>query len=82
MLASRIKPALPLCSNDMNPFHVNAELITAGQNGATFSDQSAALISCHYQTQTMSSHIYRLGLADKLILIPNGTMHMETYILK
>ena len=36
---------IPLRSRDTRPFHVNAVRITAGQKGATFSDQSAHLIS-------------------------------------
>lgn len=35
------------------PFHVNADLITAGQNGATLSDQSADLTSCTTTTYDM-----------------------------
>lgn len=39
--------SLPLRNKDVRPFHVNAERITAGQNGATYRDQSADLMSCH-----------------------------------
>lgn len=42
---------IPLRSKDTRPFQVNAVRITAGQKGATLSDQSAHLIS--YKT-----HIY------------------------
>jgi len=37
--------SLPLRKSEVKPFHVNAERITAGQNGATKGDQSADLIS-------------------------------------
>jgi len=37
---------IPARISEVTPFQVNAERITAGQNGATFSDQSAAFISC------------------------------------
>jgi hypothetical protein len=37
--------SVPAFSRDVRPFHVNADRMTAGQNGATFSDQSAVLIS-------------------------------------
>lgn len=43
--------SLPVRSSDVKPFHVNAECITAGQNGATFWDQSSAFISCHSSLQ-------------------------------
>lgn len=36
---------LPLANREVIPFHDNADFITAGQNGATFWDQSSALIS-------------------------------------
>jgi hypothetical protein len=42
---------IPLVSREVRPFHVSADFITAGQNGATFSDQSAALISWHHMQQ-------------------------------
>jgi hypothetical protein len=34
-------------NSEKKPLNVNAERITAGQNGATYGDQSSALISCH-----------------------------------
>lgn len=36
----------PVLSRDVRPFHVKADRITAGQNGATCRVQSATLISC------------------------------------
>jgi hypothetical protein len=39
------KLSLPLRKIEVKPFHVNAERITAGQNGATKGDQSADLMS-------------------------------------
>lgn len=40
---------IPLPSSDVKPFHVSTERMTAGQNGATLSDQSAVLMSCQRQ---------------------------------
>ena len=36
---------LPLLKSEVRPFHVKAERITAGQNGATKEDQSSDFIS-------------------------------------
>ena len=46
---------IPLVSREVRPFHVSADFITAGQNGATFSDQSAVLISWHHMQQRKQS---------------------------
>lgn len=42
----KIKKQVPLRKSEVKPFHESADRITAGQNGATFWDQSAALMSC------------------------------------
>lgn len=64
---------IPLLSREVKPFHVNADFITAGQNGATFSDQSAVLISWHISHVThMQESLARMqiGMVRKLMCKP------------
>ena len=69
---------IPLVRREVMPFHVSADFITAGQNGATFSDQSAVLTSWHHTPQPTKKKTDMIRLRQHTNCQPGGSPLGET----